>query len=131
GGQMLNRGFLNGESWISQGFVILSAGFLCSGALKYPFFPLLIFTTMILLRLLSDSKIDAVEKKFEMMGIDLDRSYEELPDKDYWTIRNILVEEHPAFKDIPPTPPYEYSHKEEKIMTIIQSLMHRHLIQDV
>ncbi len=54
-----------------------------------------------------------------------------LPDEDYWKIRNIIIEEHPSFKEVEPAPPYEYSHKEEKIMTTIQNLLHRHLIQDV
>jgi hypothetical protein len=54
-----------------------------------------------------------------------------LPDEDYWKIRNILIEEHPSFKNVAPAPPYEYDANEEKIMTTIQSLLHRHLIQDV
>ena len=61
----------------------------------------------------------------------MDRSYDELGDEDYWKIRNILIEEHSSFKDVPVAPPFEYSPKEEKIMTTIQSLLHRHLIQDV
>ena len=58
-------------------------------------------------------------------------SYEDLPDEDYWKMRNILIEEHSSFKEIPKAPPYEYSHREEKIMTTIQSLLHRHIIQDI
>ena len=61
----------------------------------------------------------------------MDKSYEDLPDEDYWKIRNILIEEHPAFNDVALAPPYEYTHKEEKIMTAIQHMLHRHLIQDV
>jgi Zn-dependent protease len=53
GGQLLNRVFLDEESWISKGFVFLSAGFLCWVALfamKPPFYPLLLFPAMMLLR---------------------------------------------------------------------------------
>jgi hypothetical protein len=134
GGQLLNRVFLDEESWISKGFVFLSAGFLCWLALfamKPPFYPLLLFPAMMLLRFIGDIKLKLVEKKIEAEGIDMDKSYEELPDKDYWAIRNILITEHPAFKDIPLSPPYEYNTKEEKIMTTIQQMLHRHLIQDV
>ena len=46
-------------------------------------------------------------------------------------MRQILIEEHPDFKHIDAGPPYTYSDKEEKVMTTIQSLLHRHLIQDV
>jgi hypothetical protein len=85
----------------------------------------------LLLRLFSDSKLNDVEKKIESRGINMDLSYDELPDAEYWKIRNILIEEHPSFKDVPPGPPYEYSIREDKIMTTIQSLLHRHVIQDV
>jgi stage IV sporulation protein FB len=134
GGQLLNRVFLNEESWVSKVFVFLSAAFLCWIALfgtNPPFYLLLLFPVMMLLRLFGDSKLNTVEKKIETAGINLDRSYEELTDEDYWKIRNILIEEHPGFKGISTSPPYEYDTREEKIMTTIQSMLHRHLIQDV
>ena len=134
GGQLLNRVFLNEESWVSKVFVFLSAAFLCWVALfasSPPFYLLLLFPAMMLLRLFGDSKLNNVEKKVEASGINLDRSYDELTDEDYWKIRNILIEEHPSFKEIPPSPPFEYDAREEKIKTTIESLLHRHLIQDV
>ncbi|HEX5651525.1 MAG TPA: site-2 protease family protein [Chitinophagaceae bacterium] len=131
GGQLLNRVFLDEEGWVSKLFVFLSAALMVWVAWKLEFWVLLVFPLMMLLRLQSDSKFTAVEKKIEEEGINADTSYEDLPDADYWKIRNILVYEHPAFRDIPPSPPYEYHPKEEKIMTTIQSLLHRHLIQDM
>ncbi|MBI5858739.1 MAG: hypothetical protein HZB42_13995 [Sphingobacteriales bacterium] len=131
GGQLLNRVFLDEEGWISKAFVILSAGLLSWFAWENNFYVLFIFPLMMLLRLAGDSRMKSVEKKVEESGIDMDKSYEELPDKDYWAIRNILIENMVMFKDVNPAPPYEYSHKEEKIMTVIQSLLHRHLVQDV
>lgn len=134
GGQLLNRVFLDEESWMSKIFIFLSILFLVWFAIygMGGFFPLLlIFPIMMILRMFGDKKLNTVEKKVETEGINLDRSYEELPDEDYWKIRNILAREHPAFKDIPQAPPYEFSPKEEKVMTTIQGLLHRHLIQDV
>jgi stage IV sporulation protein FB len=135
GGQLLNRVFLDEESWVSKAFVFLSAGFLCWVALfgtNPPFYLLLFFPVMMILRMFGDSKLNAVEKKVETAGINLDVTYEQLPDPDYWKIRNILIEEHPAFKGMSTAPPYEYDEsREEKIMTTIQSLLHRHLIQDI
>lgn len=134
GGQLLNRVFMDEESWISKGFVYLSAAFLCWVALfamKPPFYPLLLFPALILLRFFSETKLKTVEKKIEESGIDMDKPYEELPDKDYWAIRNILIAEHPAFKDVQTSPPYEYDVREEKIMSTIKGLLHRHVFQDV
>ena len=134
GGQLLNRVFFNEESWLSRVFVILSAAFLCWVALfgtNPPFYLLLLFPAMMLFRMFGDSKLNTIEKKVETAGINLDTSYEDMPDADYWKIRNILIAEHPSFKDISPAPPFEYDQREDKIMTTIQSLLHRHLIQDV
>lgn len=135
GGQLLNRVFLDEESWISKGFILLSIGALCwfalfavSGRASYV---LLIFPAMMLFRMFGDSKLNNVEKKVETEGFDLDKSYEDLSNEDYWKIRSIVVREHPSFKDVVAGPPFEYDDKEERIMTTIQSLLHRHLIQDV
>ncbi len=131
GGQLLNRVFLDEESIMSKVFIFLSIGFMCWFAIQMPFYPLLIFPAMMLLRMVGENKINNIEKRIEAEGINTDLEYEDLPDKDYWRIRNILIEEHSSFKDLPPTPPFEYDEKEERIMTTIQHLLHRHLIQDV
>lgn len=138
GGQLLNRVFLDEESIWSKVFIFLSTAFLAwfawsmyhsSGNTMY--FLLLFFPVMIIVRSFGDSKLGSVEKKIEEAGINADIEYEDLPDEDYWKIRNILIAEHPSFKDVPPAPPYTFCDKEDKIMSTIQSLLHRHLIQDV
>jgi Zn-dependent protease len=131
GGQLLNRVFLDEESIISKLFIFLSAALMCWAAWKLNFPVLLIFPAMMLLRLRPDKKMDHAEKRIEEEGINADTSYEEMPDEDYWKMRNILIDEHPSFKDIPKAPPYEYSNREEKMMTTIQGLLHRHVIQDL
>jgi stage IV sporulation protein FB len=131
GGQLLNRVFLDEESWISKGFVFLSAGILCWVAWKTKFPVLYIFPAMMLLRFIGEKKMYGIEKRIEAENIHIDLDYEELPDKDYWRIRNIIIEEHPAYKDIQLSPPYEYDAKEERIMNAIKGLLHRHLLQDI
>jgi Zn-dependent protease len=131
GGQLLNRVFLDEESVWSKVFVFVSAGFLCWIAWKSNFPVLYIFPALLLLRLVGEKRYTNIEKRIEAENIHADVDYADLPDRDYWRIRNILIAEHPSFKDIPPSPPFEYHPREEKIMTTVQSLLHRHLIQDV
>lgn len=130
GGQLLNRVFLDEEGLLSKIFVFISIGLMCWAAWKINYV-LLIFPAMMLLRLRGDSQMNTLDKRIEESGINADTSYEDLSDKDYWQMRQILIEEHADFKNIDPGPPFTYSDKEEKIMTTIQSLLHRHLIQDV
>lgn len=131
GGQLLNRVFLDEESKWSKFFIFLSIAILCWIAIAIPFYVLLIFPAMMLLRMFGEKNISSIEKRIEEEGINTDLEYEDLPDSDYWKIRNILIEEHSSFKDVQTAPPFEYDEKEEKIMTTVQNLLHRHLIQDM
>ncbi len=131
GGQLLNRVFLDEEKWVSKLFVFLSAAFMLWVAWISKFWVLAIFPVMLLLRLRTDKQLDKIEKKIEEEGIDLNCDYEHLKDENYWKARNILVANHSSFNMIPTAPPYEYNQNEEKVMTAIQGLLHRHLIQDL
>jgi stage IV sporulation protein FB len=138
GGQLLNRIFLDEENWMSKAFIFLSIAALGYFSWKIysgsgsPFaFVFLLFPLMMVFRLFGEKKLNMIEKRVEEEGINTDLEYADLPDKDYWKIRNIIIEEHPSYKDVLPSPPYEYAVKEERIQALIQSLLHRHLIQDV
>jgi stage IV sporulation protein FB len=131
GGQLLNRVFLDEENWVSKLFVFLSAAFVLWVAWKFELWILVIFPAMMLFRLRTDKQTQVVEKKIEEEGIDMNVDYEDLKDEDYWKARNILVNNHSSFKNIPPAPPYEYDRNEDKVATAIQSMLHRHLIQDL
>ena len=131
GGQLLNRVFLDEESWVSNLFVFLSAAFILWIAWKSHIWILAIFPAMMLLRMRTDKQSQSVEKKVEESGIDLNYDYENLKDEDYWKARNILVANHASFRHIPPAPPYEYDRNEDKVVAAIQNMLHRHLIQDM
>ena len=131
GGQLLNRVFFNENETISRIFIGISIVAICWFAWKNNFPVLLIFPVMMLARMFGEKQQNRLEHKVESTGIKTNIDYDELPDKDYWELRKIVIEEIHLFKDISPSPPYEYSHKEEKIMNVIQNLLHRFLIQDV
>jgi Zn-dependent protease len=135
GGQLLNRLFLDDSKLIGKIFVILSAGaltWLALFGLGRPFYPLLIFPAMMLFRLRSDTRFDELTKKIEEKGINLEKTYEEITDQDYWTIRNILIENnYPTLRNIKPAPPYEYSANEDKVVTAIENILQRTIVQDL
>jgi stage IV sporulation protein FB len=138
GGQLLNRVFLDEESLVSRIFIFVSVAAMAwfawhmysrSGNAFY--LALIAFPVMLLLRLRTDARYSVVEKKLEAAGINLDTSYEEMPDEDYWKIRDVLIETQPAFRDLQPGPPYSYSDREDKMMLQVQGSLQRNLIQDV
>jgi stage IV sporulation protein FB len=131
GGQLLNRVYLNEENWLSRIFIFLSVGLLSWFAWRSNFPVLYIFPAMMLIRIFTDNRTTKLETRVEEEGLQTEIEYDDLPDEQYWKIRDLIVTEHPGFKDIPAGPPYSYSPKEEKIMLQIQSLLHRSLVEDV
>jgi Zn-dependent protease len=132
GGQLLNRLFLDETKIVAKIFVVISALALGYFAIKLSFYPLLIFPVMMLLRLRTDSKFDQLTKQVEDRGISLEKTYEEITDKEYWAVRNILIENnYLGVRNINPAPPYEYSANEDKVVSTIESLLQRSVIQDL
>src|SRR6185295_20085975 len=92
GGQLLNRLFLDESKIIGKVFVVVSALALGYFAVKIGFYPLLVFPAMMLYRMWSDTKFDKMTQKVEAKGINLEKTYEEITDQEYWNIRNVLTE---------------------------------------
>jgi Zn-dependent protease len=135
GGQLLNRLFLDSSQIISKIFLFLSIGTMIWFGLfnaPKPFgYALLIIPLFLLSRIITDWHFDKLTKKVEDEGFDLNTTYEEISDEDYWKIRNILIRNHASLKDVAEAPPYEYSHKEEQVKTLIQNLLQRTIQQDL
>ncbi|HET9744767.1 MAG TPA: site-2 protease family protein [Chitinophagaceae bacterium] len=131
GGQLLHRLFLNDYNILGKIFVILSAALMSWIAISSGFWFLLLFPFMMISRMISDLQHERIEKKIEAEGIDLAKTYEQLSPEEYWRIRNSVIKYYPQFKDVNQAPPYEISPKEDQIITAIQGLLQRSLIQDL
>jgi len=131
GGQLLHRLVLDEYNIPGKIFVIISAGLMSWVAISSGFYPLLFFPFMMITRMFGDLQHERIEKKIEAEGIDLMKTYEQLTPEEYWRIRNAVIKYYPQFKDVNPSPPYEISSKEDQIITTIQGLLQRSLIQDL
>ena len=131
GGQLLHRLVLDDNNILGKIFVVISAGLMSWVAIASGFYPLLFFPFMMITRLVGDLQHERIEKKIEAEGIDLMKTYEELTPEEYWRIRNAVIKYYPQFKDVNPSPPYEISSKEDQIITTIQGLLQRSLVQDL
>jgi Zn-dependent protease len=130
GGQLLNRVFLNEESWLSRGFVMLSVLLLTGLALQLKFYALLLFPLLLVWRNRKDKTLKSIEEQLHAAGINTDVDYEDLPDEDYWKIRKILIEMHPRFASIDPSPT-AYDSKEAAVQRQIVALLDRKMIMDL
>lgn len=131
GGQLLHRLFLDDYNILGKIFVILSVALMSWVAISSGYLFLLLFPFMMISKMIGDLQHEKIEKKIEAEGIDLMKSYEELTADEYWKLRNAVIKHYPQFKDVNPSPPYEISSKEDQIITTIQGLLQRSLIQDL
>ncbi|HEV8508367.1 MAG TPA: site-2 protease family protein [Chitinophagaceae bacterium] len=132
GGQLLNRLFLDESKIIGKIFVVVSALALGYFAVKIEFYALLVLPAMLLFRLRSDTRFDEMTRKVEASGINLEKTYEEITDEEYWNIRNILIaNNYSTLRNVNPAPPYEYSANEDRVVNAIENLLQRTIIQDV
>ncbi len=131
GGQLLHRLFLDDYIIIGKIFVVISAALLTWFAVSSGFYPLFIFPFMMITGMIRDIQHERIVAKIEAEGIDLVKTYEEINAEEYWKIRNVVIKHHPQLKGMNPSPPYEFSPKEDKIVTIIQNLLQRSIIQDL
>ena len=137
GGQLLNRLFLDESRIISRIFVLISALGIAYFAIKLgdthrAFYMLLFLPVMLLFRLRTDTKFEKLTKLVEQKGINLEKTYDEITDEEYWKIRNILIENnYPTVRHINPAPPYQYSSGEDRVVTTIEGLLQRTIIQDL
>jgi Zn-dependent protease len=132
GGQLLNRLFLDESRLVEKIFVVVSALALGYFAVRISFYPLLVFPAMMLFRLRNETRFDALTRKVEEQGINLEKTYEEITDEEYWRIRNILIENnYSTLRNVNPAPPYEYSAYENRVVSAIENLLQRTVIQDL
>jgi len=136
GGQLINRLFLDESAIIGKIFVIASSlllawFFIKLGNNNMSFYVLLLFPVMMLMRLFTDIKHERLVNEIEKEGVDLNVAYEDITDEQYWKIRNAVIKHHPDLAGIPPAPPFQYSEQEEKIVSIMQSLLQRVIIMDL
>lgn len=136
GGQLLHRLFLDENKILEKLFVLLSAAALVFLGFKffYPslvFYLLLFFPLMMILRMKGDIDQERVIKKIENEGVNLDKNFEDLNDREYWEIRTAAIKHHPDLYNLSPEPGSRYPDGEDKVIIVIKSLLQRTLFIDL
>ncbi|GAB3425954.1 site-2 protease family protein [Niabella aquatica] len=131
GGQLFNRVFLKEEGILSNIFIFISAAITAFIAFISRFYILLILPVMLIYRFFAGRSSGRLEKEIEESGININKTYQELSDKDYWDIRSVVVRHTPALQHIPVSAPYHYHEKEDKIAAEVDNTLQRNLLLDI
>ena len=130
GGNLLMTLFFSKKETLQIIFVILSATGLTIIALYLESYVLLVIPFFLLTRIIHESKIKKVKAKLEEDGIDYNKTFEELTNREYWLIREQIVSNWTIFENVNPKD-YTASKHEKQIINQIKSLVVKMSTQDL
>lgn len=130
GGQLLNRLYLNENDILRKIFIFLSIIFTSAIAYIYKIYILFIIPFYLISKILQAPKNKQLDKAIEISGINVDQYYEDLSDKEYWSIRKIIIAHLPQYANIKSTYPLSYDSMENKIAQDVENVLQKNLIQD-
>ena len=130
GGQLLNRLYLNEDAILRKVFIVFSIIAISAIAYIYKIYVLFIIPVFLISKAFKASKTKELDKEIEASGINIDQSYENLSDKEYWLIRKILIAHLPQYSNIKSSLPISYDVTENKIAQDVENVLQKNLIQD-
>lgn len=130
GGRLIDTLFTHRRETIKMIFTILSAILLAVVALALDSYFLLILPVLQLLGIVGMRRRRALQQRLDNLNIDYKKPYEELSNRDYWLIRDEVVEQTPAYKNAPRRQPAD-ERIEKGIADTIKSLTFPEPVADV
>lgn len=131
GGRIVDTLYFGKNKIISKAFVMVSIAVLTYISFKQEDYFLLILPAFILLQFIGQIDVDKIKARAEHQEIRTNIRYEELSDKEYWLLRDLIgVSSRPFFKIITPTV-YEVAEQEAKVISFIQLILRKPITLDL
>ncbi|WP_020528517.1 site-2 protease family protein [Flexithrix dorotheae] len=131
GGNLIETLFFNSSQKIQTVFLGISAFVFTAFAIYSENYILVIIPVFIVTRINYQRKTIKIRKALSKEGIDYQKNYEELSNKEYWLIRDeMLRNSAPLFPNIRPEV-YRASPVEDKILTQVQLILQKPPILDL
>ena len=125
GGRVIKNLFFESSQIINSIFIILSILVLCYISISSESYFLLIIPFFLIMQLTSQSRAKKVKQSLAAKGIDTDKSWDELSDRDYWLIRAEIISHSKLYsRDISPDE-YIVSEKETQIIRQVKSIIRK------
>jgi stage IV sporulation protein FB len=131
GGKIIKSLYFDSNEIINKIFIILSIAVLIFFSLKLKTYVLLIIPYYLILQLVNQSQVYKVRFNVKLLDIDLEKSFDELTDREYWLIRDEIAKNIKAFNKIIGPKQYFISSKEAQIINQVKSVLLTKPIQDL
>jgi stage IV sporulation protein FB len=130
GGRLVETLFFNNRETMNNIFIGISAAAMTFIAMRYKMYTLLILPFAFLMSIRQNKLMKELKDKLDALGLDYNKSYNSLTNREYWLIREKVVEKIPGFQNVDGAV-YEPSPKERQIVQQVKNLAERKVITDL
>ncbi len=130
GGKLIETLFFQNRRLLSQIFMIASGAIIAGIAIKFDMFSLLIIPFFMITRLASGNSAEGAKERLTARGVDFNKPYEALTDREYWLIRAEIINNIPGFRNENPNH-YQPHPREAQIVRQVKALADRRVVNDL
>jgi stage IV sporulation protein FB len=131
GGQLLKTLFMNARSFIADIFMFLSVALFGWFAIRNQAWYLLIIPYFLLSRYFQQLRLRALRRDAAAEGVNINQTFAEMSDRDYWLLRDILGQRVPPYTRIITPGEYEELPQENSIISYIRALLQKDPARDL
>ncbi|MCF8297903.1 MAG: site-2 protease family protein [Saprospiraceae bacterium] len=131
GGNLIKTMFFESNEIINKIFIFLSVAVLTYFAIASQSYILLIIPFFLLMQLNNQTQIKKVKEGAINKGIDLNKTYNELSDREYWLLRDELVINMKYYSKFISVKNYTITKIETKVIKQIKAIIHKKPIKDL
>lgn len=131
GGRVIKSMFFENNELINKIFLFLSITVLTIYSLYTQSYFLLVIPFFLLSQISNQSQVSKVKEVIDKKAIDIDKSYEELTDEEYWLIRDEIGTHMKYFKRFITPKRYIKADNEQRIIKQVKTIVQKKLIKDL
>lgn len=131
GGQIIKNLFFQKSEKINIAFIWISISVLTLISLNTGSYFLLVIPFFLLMQLKNQALIKKLRLSVQQKGIDIDRGYGDISNKEYWLIRDEIALNVPSFSRLIEPGNYVPAYAENRVITMVKQILHKHPKSDM
>ncbi|MCU4158363.1 site-2 protease family protein [Carboxylicivirga sp. A043] len=131
GGRVIKSMFFENNELINKIFIFLSIAVLTIYSLYSQSYFLLVIPFFLLTQISNQSQVSKVKEGIDKKGIDINKSYEELTDEEYWLIRDEIGTHMKYFNRFITPKRYIIADNEQRIIKQVKAIVQKEPIKDL
>ncbi len=130
GGRLVETLFFHNQETLKNIFIGISAAAMVFIAIKFEMYTLLILPFALLMRINQNRSIKELKQTLASQGLDYNKPFSQLTDREYWLIRETVVDRVASFRTVNGKD-YSVSPREKQIADQMKGLAERKVIGDL